>query len=126
LDQFVERRHQIAQRYDRELTSLPLIVPWQNPNGYSAYHLYPIRLNLTEINKTQRQIYDALHAGGIGTNLHYIPVYRQPYFESMGFKAGYCSEAERYYKEVLSLPIFPAMTLGQTESVIEMLRSVLS
>ena len=126
LDEFVKRRHQIARRYDSELAGLPLRAPWQSPDSYSSYHLYPIRLNLSEVNKTQREIYDALYAGGIGTNLHYIPVYRQPYYESMGFKAGYCPGAERYYKEVLSLPIFPAMTLGQTEEVIEMVRNVLA
>ena len=125
LDEFVDKRHRIAHRYDTELAGLPFRTPWQSPDSYSSYHLYPIRLNLSQVNMTQREIYGALHAGGVGANLHYIPVYRQPYYESMGFKVGYCPESERYYKEVLSLPIFPAMTTGQTDKVIEVVTSVL-
>lgn len=110
LDSFVKMRHSIAQRYDHELSGLPIKVPSQHPDNYSAYHLYPIRLEQGECTKTQQQVYRALQATGINCNLHYIPIYRQPYYEAMGFKPDYCPEAEQYYKEALSIPLYPALT----------------
>ncbi|NJL17437.1 MAG: UDP-4-amino-4,6-dideoxy-N-acetyl-beta-L-altrosamine transaminase, partial [Nitrospira sp.] len=76
--------------------------------------------------KTQQQIYRALHAAGVLVNLHYIPVYRQPFYEQMGFGAGYCPEAERYYKETLSLPMFPSLSRQQQQRVVSALAEVLS
>ena len=125
LDEFVIKRHQIAKYYNDELSSLSLQIPWQLEDSYSSYHLYPIRIKLSETKQTQRQVYDALHLAGINVNLHYIPVYRQPYYESMGFKAGYCKEAERYHKDVLSIPMYPKLSITQQEYIVESLRLVL-
>ena len=124
LDEFVTKRHHIAERYDNELLALPIQTPWQHPDSYSAYHLYVIRLNLGEIKKTQRQIYDELHAANIFVNLHYIPVYRQPYYEGMGFNSGYCQEAERYYSEALSIPLYPTLTGKQQERVVKVINKL--
>jgi UDP-4-amino-4,6-dideoxy-N-acetyl-beta-L-altrosamine transaminase len=110
LDEFVTRRHAIARRYDKLLAGLPITVPWQHSNSHSGFHLYVIRLKLSKISKTQREVFEALHASGIIVNLHYIPVYRQPYYGQFGFKAGYCQEAERYYAEAISLPMYPRLT----------------
>ncbi len=110
LDKFVAKRHAIASEYEGLLSNLPVITPWQHPDSYSAFHLYIIRLKLDQISKTQRDVFSELYTAGIGVNLHYIPVYRQPYYEQLGFKAGYCPEAERYYAEVLSLPMYPMLT----------------
>ena len=110
LDEFVSKRHRIAQCYDDALKGLPLQTPWQHTDSYSSYHLYAIRFKLIAGENTQRLVYNALHASGINVNLHYIPVYRQPYFEAMGFKEGYCQEAEQYFREALSVPMFPSMT----------------
>ena len=126
LAQFVEKRRRIADRYDAELAGLPLQTPWQHPDSYSSYHLYPIRLNLGEDEQTQRQVHDALHAAGILVNLHYIPVYRQPYYEAMGFKLGYCPVAELYYKDALSIPMYPTLNAGQQEQVVNALRASLA
>lgn len=122
LDEFVRRRHLIARRYDEVLTGLPLTTPWQHPEGYSSYHLYPVRLKLDEIDRTQRQVYDALRASGILVNLHYIPVYRQPFYEAMGFRPGLCPQAECYYRETISIPMFPSMTDAQQAQVVEALK----
>lgn len=122
LGEFVEKRHRIAQRYDAELAGLPLQTPWQHPDSYSSYHLYPIRLKLAEVEKTQRQVYDSIQSAGINVNLHYIPVYRQPHYEAMGFKAGYCLEAERYHKEAVSIPMYPTMSNTQVGEVAGALR----
>jgi UDP-4-amino-4,6-dideoxy-N-acetyl-beta-L-altrosamine transaminase len=126
LDSFVEKRHFIAERYDNELAELPMKSPWQNPDSYSAYHLYPIRIKANECRKTQRQIYDVMQLSGINVNLHYIPVYRQPYYEAMGFKAGYCREAEQYYQEVLSIPMYPTLTDAEQTKVIQVLHEALA
>jgi dTDP-4-amino-4,6-dideoxygalactose transaminase len=119
LDEFVTRRHQIANCYDDALASLPLRTPWQHPDTNSSYHLYPIRLNLSDIRQTQRQVYNALRAAGILVNLHYIPVHRQPYYEAMGFKAGYCPEAEQFHREVISIPMYPGLTEAHQQIVIQ-------
>ena len=110
LDKFVAKRHAIASEYEELLSNLPVTTPWQHPDSYSAFHLYIIRLKLDQISKSQREVFTELHAAGIGVNLHYIPVYRQPYYEQLGFKAGHCPESEKYYAEVLSLPMYPMLT----------------
>ncbi len=125
LDDYVAKRHAIARRYDESLATLPVTTPWQHDVGYSARHLYVIRLNLSDIKKTQRQIYKLLHAAEIIVNLHYIPVYRHPYFEKMGFKAGYCPEAERYFGEALSIPMFPTLDNSQQAQVVGALRTAI-
>ena len=121
LDSFVEKRHQIAQRYNNELSGLPIEIPWQHPDSYSAYHLYPIRIKHNKSATTQRQVYEALQAAKINVNLHYIPVYRQPYYEAMGFKMGYCSAGEQYHKEALSIPMYPTLTETEQSKVIRVL-----
>lgn len=124
LDEFVTRRHVIARRYDDRLADLPVVTPWQQVDGYSGLHLYVIRLKLDVIGKSHRQVFEALRAGGIGVNLHYIPVYLQPYYAGFGFEQGYCSAAEKYYAEAISLPMYSSLTEVQQDRVCEVLRKV--
>ena len=126
IDEFVAKRHRIAERYNSELADFPIQPPWQHPDTYSAYHLYPVRINYNETGITQRKVYDAMQAVGINVNLHYIPVYRQPYYEAMGFKAGYCLEAEQYHREALSIPIYPGLTDLEQNKVIRVIHDLLS
>lgn len=116
--EFVAKRHEIAKRYDHMLAAFPVSTPWQHADSYSGYHLYVIRLKLGEISKTQHQVYDRLTESDVRVNLHYIPVYRQPYYEQMGFRAGYCPQAERYYSEAISIPLFPGLTVAQQDHVV--------
>ena len=125
LDEFLLQRHQIADRYDEAFANLPIITPWQHPETWSSYHLYPIRVRQADCGKSQRQIYDAFIAAGLNVNLHYIPVYRQPYYENMGFQAEYCPEAESYYRETISLPMFAALTPQDQARVVSILRQTL-
>jgi dTDP-4-amino-4,6-dideoxygalactose transaminase len=118
LDAFVAQRHALAKRYDQLLVGLSLLTPWQHPSSYSAYHLYVIRLRRDVGSKTQRQVYQALHAAGILVNLHYIPVYLHPYYEKMGFRAGYCPQAEQYFSEAISIPLYPGLTPAQQDQVV--------
>jgi len=117
LNEFVSKRHLVAGRYDRYLEGMNVKCPFQQENSYSSYHLYVIRLNLTKTNRTQREIYQAFHKSGVLVNLHYIPVYRQPYYENLGFEKNYFPAAEQYFLEALSLPIFPRLTEGQQDEV---------
>ncbi|MGR7920564.1 UDP-4-amino-4,6-dideoxy-N-acetyl-beta-L-altrosamine transaminase [Zobellella denitrificans] len=126
LDAYVARRHQLSKRYDELLADLPLTTPWQHPDGYSGLHLYVIRLQLEHIGKTHREVFEALRAGGIGVNLHYIPVHTQPYYQQMGFAAGDFPQAEHYYREAISLPMFQGLTEQQQDEVVTVLRRVLS
>ena len=126
LDHYVVRRHELAARYDALLADLPLVRPWQHPDGYSGLHLYVIRLRLDQIDKTHREVFDSLRALGIGVNLHYIPVHTQPYYRKMGFKPGDFPEAERYYAEAISLPMFQTMNEAQQNEVVAALRSILT
>ena len=121
LDEFVRRRHEIAKQYDHALQALPVITPWQAPKTFSSYHLYPIRTGKSQCKTTQREVYEALRRSGVAVNLHYIPIHRQPYFEGKGFKADDFPEAERFHREVISLPLFPGLTTGEQERVIELL-----
>ncbi|KPA94886.1 MULTISPECIES: UDP-4-amino-4,6-dideoxy-N-acetyl-beta-L-altrosamine transaminase [Pseudomonas] len=124
LDSFVARRRELAARYDRLLADLPLTLPVAQPGAESAWHLYVVRLQLERIRVSQREVFDTLRAAGIGVNLHYIPVHLQPYYREQGFKDGDFPEAERYFGEAVSLPLFPLLTEEQQDYVVEQLRNL--
>ncbi|MES2987607.1 MAG: UDP-4-amino-4,6-dideoxy-N-acetyl-beta-L-altrosamine transaminase [Pseudomonadota bacterium] len=122
LDEYVARRHALARRYDVLLEDLPLVTPWQHPDGYSGLHLYVVRVPAA----THRQVYDGLRARGIGVNLHYIPVHTQPYYRAMGFEPGNFPEAERYYAEAISLPMYAMLTEEDQDRVVAALSEALT
>jgi UDP-4-amino-4,6-dideoxy-N-acetyl-beta-L-altrosamine transaminase len=126
LDQFVARRHELARRYESLLSGLPLLTPWQHPDSYSGLHLYVIRLKLDLIQQSHRQVFESLREMGIGVNLHYIPVHTQPYYQKMGFKTGDYPQAEQYYAEAISLPMFHSMSDSQQDHVAAAIREVLA
>lgn len=126
LSDFISRRHKIANRYNEELIDFPVITPFQHNESYSSYHLYPIRLKLGEINLTQKEVYKYFHHNNIMVNIHYIPIYRHPYYEKIGFSKGYCPEAELYYQETISLPIYPDLTEAQQSKVINTLLEIIN
>lgn len=121
LDCYVKRRHHLARRYNQLLSDLPVTIPWQRPDSYSGMHLYVIRLQLKNIKKSHLDVFESLRAQGVGVNLHYIPVHIQPYYQRVGFKFGDFPEAERYYAEAISLPLFPAMTDHDQDQVVSAL-----
>lgn len=125
LDEFVARRQALAQRYHEALRDLPVSLPWQHPDNYSAWHLYVIRLRLDKLSVTRHQVFKDLQAAEIGVNVHYIPVHTQPYYQKLGFRWGDFPEAERYYQEAITLPLYPAMTEEQQDRVIASLRDAL-
>lgn len=125
LTSFVDRRHELATRYDRLLADLPLTLPWQHPDCRSGLHLYVIRLKLGLLTLSHCEVFDALRARGILVNLHYIPIYRQPYYAPFGYDPADFPEAEAYYREAISIPMFHAMTDDQQDRVVVALTEVL-
>lgn len=126
LDEFVARRRSLAARYDTLLRDLPLTLPWQHPDAYSAFHLYVVRLHLDAIGKSHRQVFDEMRQQGVGVNLHYIPVHTQPYYRGMGFKPADFPEAEQYYREAISLPLYPGLSDSEQDRVVQALKRALS
>lgn len=125
LDEFVSQRCWLAERYNQLLQSLPLILPWQHPDTASSWHLYVVRVKLDKVNKTQRQIFESLRKADIGVNLHYIPVHTQPYYQQLGFHWGDFPQAEQYYREAMSLPLYYGLTETDQDRVVQTLQEVL-
>jgi UDP-4-amino-4,6-dideoxy-N-acetyl-beta-L-altrosamine transaminase len=125
IDDYVARRHQLAAAYDRMLEGLPVVRPWQHPDGYSGLHLYVVRIDPERCTRSRGEVFAAMRAAGIGVNLHYIPVHTQPYYQAMGFKPGDFPEAERYYAEAITLPMFPTLSDSEQQSVVGALESAL-
>ena len=125
LDDFVERRHEIAAKYDNLLCDLPVMSQYRPANYYSGMHLYVIRLETDKLVKSHKQIFMELREEGIGVNLHYIPVHTQPYYHKMGFRMGDYPQAEQYYAQAISLPMYPDLSNGQVVTIADMLRKVL-
>jgi UDP-4-amino-4,6-dideoxy-N-acetyl-beta-L-altrosamine transaminase len=119
LNQYVIRRHEIARRYNQLLADLPVITPWQHPEGYSSYHLYVIRLHLDRIGSTHFEVFESLRKKEIMVNLHYIPVHMQPYYQKLGFKKGDYPNSEQYYREAISIPMHPNITDSDQEMVVQ-------
>lgn len=125
LDSFVRRRHAIARRYDEELKDLPVIRPWQHPDGRSAYHLYPIKVDPGRARTGRRTLFEELHKRGIMANVHYMPVHTQPYYRNLGFREKAFPTAEAYYEHALSLPMYSRLGDGDQSQVIRALQEIL-
>jgi len=126
LSQFVLRRHSLAKRYRELLAVLPLTLPYQDEDTFSSFHLYPILLKLDLINKTRLDVFNELRFMGIGVNLHYIPVYRQPYYKKFGFRLSDYPNSENYYQKSISIPIFNAMSYEDQDFVVNSLAEILT
>ena len=125
LDEFVARRRALAARYDELLRDLPLRTPFVLKEAQPSWHLYIVRIDFDRVRKTRQQIFAEMRARGIALNLHYIPVHTQPYYEALGFRAEDCPAAMEYYREALTLPLYPCMTDAEQEMAARALREVL-
>jgi UDP-4-amino-4,6-dideoxy-N-acetyl-beta-L-altrosamine transaminase len=125
LDEFVALRHQRQIRYDELLKGLPIVVPYQSLDSYSALHLYPIQIKQDKIKRTHHEVFQALWENDIGVNIHYIPVHTQPYYENMGFKKGDYPNAESYYENAISIPMFQGLAIEMQDEVVNVLKKVL-
>jgi UDP-4-amino-4,6-dideoxy-N-acetyl-beta-L-altrosamine transaminase len=125
LGAFVARRRELAERYDRLVGDLPVAPLRQHPDSASAWHLYIVRLLAARAGRSRREVFDALRAAGVGVNVHYIPVYRQPAYATMSLGGGPWPEADRYYAEALTLPLHAGLSDAQQDAVVEALRRAL-
>jgi UDP-4-amino-4,6-dideoxy-N-acetyl-beta-L-altrosamine transaminase len=130
IDEFVSKRHLLANHYQELLKHLPIDLPVLEEECYSSFHLYVIRLKLNKIKLTHREIFTKLRAARIGVNLHYMPVYLQPYYQrddiSNGrFVKGYCPEAEAYAETAISIPLYPFLTTKDQQRVADELEEIL-
>nr|WP_317199859.1 UDP-4-amino-4,6-dideoxy-N-acetyl-beta-L-altrosamine transaminase [uncultured Psychrobacter sp.] len=126
LSVFVDRRHELAKRYDKLLEDLPITRPWQHPDSYSGFHLYVICLHLNKIDNTHLEVFEGMREAGILVNLHYIPVHLHPYYQELGFEIGQFPQSEQYYKQAMSIPLFPSMTETQQDEVVSVLKKLLN
>ena len=124
LDQYIARRRELVERYQSRLASLPLQLPANIPDSDSSWHIYVVMLT-PEVAKTRREVFDAMRGAGIGVNVHYIPVYRHPYYKELGFKAADYPETEKYYESAITLPLFPTLTNEQQDYICDTLAGIL-
>ena len=122
LDEFVKRRQEIAKKYNDLLSDLDFVVPYQNTDTYSSFHLYVIRINDSNRN-SQKELFERLRSNGIIVNLHYIPVYHHPYYQVKGYNPKDFPESEKYYSQAISLPIYYGLKDEEVEYVVEKLKT---
>jgi UDP-4-amino-4,6-dideoxy-N-acetyl-beta-L-altrosamine transaminase len=121
LPKFVKRRREIIKQYNKAFKNISwLTIPYEEKDMFSAFHLYVLLVDFKKIKKSRKQVMEILEKKGIGTQVHYIPVYWQPYYKKMfNYKKGICPNAEKYYKKCLSIPLYPAMTNKDVQKVIK-------
>lgn len=127
LERFSRRRKEIVARYDAAFSQIPqLQVQREIPESDTTRHLYILRLRTDRLNCTRREFFDAMAAEGICSQVHYLPVYWHSYYEGLGYEKGLCPEAERYYQEVMSLPLYYSLTDQDVEDVIHIVQKLVA
>lgn len=127
LESFKHRRAEIVKKYNEAFRDFEgIIVQKEIEESDTARHLYIIQLDLDKISVDRRQIFDALKAENVCCNVHYIPIYLFPYYQKLGYKRGLCPVAEKIYKGIISIPLYPAMTDSDVDSVIEAVKKVVN
>lgn len=126
LDRFSKRRKEIVARYDAAFSRIPQLQTQQEiPQSDTTRHLYILRLRSGMLRCSRREFFDALGAEGIRSQVHYLPVYWHSYYENLGYEKGLCPEAERYYQEVMSLPLYYSLTDQDVDDVIHIVEKLI-
>lgn len=123
LDSFVTRRNELAKGYEDRLTTAGITAQCRHLDCYSSYHLYILRVNPQVSKVNRRQLFDHFRRHNVFANVHYIPVYWQPFYRSLGFEPGLCPEAECYYEQAITIPLFPSLSEADHAKVIELVNS---
>lgn len=121
----IARRRFLAERYKGLLASLPVSYQKSDPASKSSWHLFVIRLLGVNSLDQKSSIFDSLRSRGIGVNVHYIPVHTQPYYKQLGFDWGMFPEAESYYTQAISIPLFPELKESEQDYIVEELKKLL-
>lgn len=125
LERFSARRKEIVKQYDEAFSKMPeLFVQREIPESDTTRHLYILRLRPEKLSCDRRQFFDALYAENTCPQVHYLPVYWHSHYEKLGYERGLCPEAERFYNEVMSIPLYPAMTDGEVQDVIHAVKKL--
>ncbi len=122
LDEFIERRHQIAKLYNELLKNSNYEIPYQASDSFSSFHLYVIQIKNSKI-INHKEVFENLRMNGILVNLHYIPVYHHPFYKSQGFDPSSFIESENYYLKSISLPIYFDLTDNEIKMIVSKLDS---
>jgi UDP-4-amino-4,6-dideoxy-N-acetyl-beta-L-altrosamine transaminase len=124
LDSFIQKRYQIFDRYNEYFKDLSLIkTPWQNKDSRSSLHLYVIRVDNSKSKVDHNALFNYLRNNNIGVNIHYIPIYRHPFYSKLGFNFSDFPESEKYYSEAISIPIYPDLEEESQEFVYKLIKS---
>ncbi|TCS83311.1 UDP-4-amino-4,6-dideoxy-N-acetyl-beta-L-altrosamine transaminase [Tepidibacillus fermentans] len=127
IDQFVETRKNYAEIYNNAFKDMEEVtIPYQMKEGSSSWHLYILRLNFNQLTASRKEIFEALLKENIGVNVHYLPVYWHPYYQELGYKKGLCPNAEKLYEEIITLPLFPKMSVLDVQDVIKAVKKVIN
>ena len=119
-EQFLKRRREIAERYNNAFKDLEgLIIPYQKRDRNSSWHIYVIQLEVDKLSENREVVFRRLRNNNLGVNVHYIPVYYHPYYQSKGYKKGICINAENLYEKIITLPIYPKMSEKEVDIVIK-------
>lgn len=125
LPMFSRRRKEIVKRYDEAFSEMPeLFVQREIPESDTTRHLYILRIVPEKLNIDRKQFFAALSAENVCCNVHYIPTYYFPYYEKLGYQRGLCPNAEKLYEEIISLPLYYAMSDEDVESVIRAVKKI--
>lgn len=125
LDKFSQRRKEIVKQYDAAFCDMPeIIVQKEIPESDTTRHLYILRLNAEKLNCDRRQFFDALYAENTRPQVHYLPVYWHSYYEKLGYPKGLCPNAEKFYEEVMSIPLYYSLTDEDVQDVIRAVKKI--
>ena len=123
LDEFVAKRHEIAKYYETELNIDNIQLPFQSENCFSSFHLFIIRTRDTHGPLAHNELFMRLRRSGINVNFHYIPIYKHPYYKQFGFNENQFPNAEAYYKQAISLPIYPSITENELAQIVKTIKT---
>lgn len=127
VNQFIEKRKQLVQRYQNELQMInELQLPYQLPYVDSSWHILVVKLNLEKLNGGRREVFEALQKENIGVNVHYLPVHLHPFYQGLGYSMGICPIAERSYEEFITLPLYPGMSEQDVLDVVAAVKKVIN
>lgn len=124
LDDYIKHRNDLARVYHEYLADLPLVLPKVESYAYSSYHLYVVKIDTRQTKISRRQLYNQLVENGVQVNVHYIPIYWQPYYQSLGFKKGFCPQAETYYNHAITIPLYPTLSSEDQHYIVRCFQEV--
>ena len=128
LEMFIQKRREIAKKYNKSFSNIDsLKIPETHSFFYHAYHLYPLQINFEKLFLTKPEIFKKMKNTGINLQVHYIPVHLQPFYKKKyGFEQGDFPVSENFYRNEVSLPIYPGLSTDDVELVVKSILAIIS